>query len=165
MQEFMRKRRCVEIAAICLFVMTLSSCAGLWPSRIGGIIPDRDAGLIFTKMQCSAEFQYYYSGSEHYPSAIIGIRKDSKLEDDTLWKAVDMSPKLCRDMVSNVETRALQLNLFPYGFSILDDQGKRIGVWYSIITAPTSVWMKDDHTAVIYTPDIDTYIRYERDSG
>ena len=49
--------------------------------------------------------------------------------------------------------------------SILDDQGKRIGVWYSIITAPTSVWMKDDHTAVIYTPDIDTYIRYERDSG
>ena len=34
-----------------------------------------------------------------------------------------------------------------------------------ILTATTPVWMKDDHTAVIPTPPVDTYLRYEKDTG
>ncbi len=165
MQEFMRKNRCVKIAAVCLFAMMLSACAGLWPSRIGRIVLDGDAALIFTKGQCSTDFQYYYSGSDLYPSALIGLRKDIRLEDDTLWKKIDMNPERCRDMVSHIDTRALGLGQYPRGFSIRDDQGRRIGIWYSIMTALTPVSMKDDHTAVIHTPAVDTYLRYERDPG
>lgn len=163
MRALMRKERLVEIIAIYCFAMILGSCAGLWPERIGGIVPDRGAMLIFERKQCSADYQYYYSGSDLYPSALMGIRKDLKLEDDTLWKKVDMTPERCLDMVSHIQTRALGLVLFPYGFVIQDDQGKRIGIWYSILTATTPVWMKDNHTAVISTPPVDTYLRYEDD--
>lgn len=85
---------CKAIAVMCLFAMTLSSCAGLWPSRIGGIVPDREASQIFTKGQCTADFQYHYSGSDLYPSALIGVRKDIRLEEDTLWKKIDMTPDI-----------------------------------------------------------------------
>lgn len=163
MRKFIRKERFAETIAICIIAMILSSCAGLWPNRIGRIIPDREAALIFEKKQCGADFHYFYSGSDLYPSALMGIRKDLKLEDDTLWKKVDMTPERCLDMVSHIHTRALGLALFPYGFIIQDDQGKRIGIWYSILTATTPVWMKDDQTAVIHTPAVDTYLRYEKD--
>jgi hypothetical protein len=163
MHVFIKKECCVGIVALCFFTVMLSSCAGLWPDRIGRIVPDREAALIFEQKQCGADYDYYYSGSELYPSALIGIRKDIRLEDDTLWKKVAMTPERCRDMVSHIQTRALGLGLFPYGFVIRDDQGKGIGVWYSIMTATEPVWMKDDHTAVIRTPPVDTYFRYEKD--
>jgi hypothetical protein len=163
MHEFMRKERLAETIAICFFAMLLSSCAGLWPDRIGGIVLDREAALIFEKKQCGGDYQFYYSGSDLYPSALMGVRKDIRLEDDTPWKKVDMTPERCVDMVSHIQTRALGLGLFPYGFVIQDDQGRRIGVWYSILTATTPVWMVDHHTAVIHTPAVDTYLRYEKD--
>jgi hypothetical protein len=99
----------------------------------------------------------------HFGCALTGLRKDIGLEDDTLWKKVDMTPERCLDMVSHIQTRAPGLSLFPYGFIIQDDQGRRIGVWYSILTATTPVWMLNDHTAVIHTPPVDTYLRYEKD--
>jgi hypothetical protein len=163
MREFMRKERLAETIAICFFAMILSSCAGLWPERIGRIVPDREAALIFEKKQCGDGYQYYYSGSDLYPSALMGLRKDIRLEDDTLWKRIDMTPERCLDMVSHIQTRTLGLGLFPYGFIIQDDRGMRIGVWYSILTATTPVWMLDDRTAVIHTPPVDTYLRYEKD--
>jgi hypothetical protein len=163
MLKFIRERRHVKTMSLCIFAVMLSSCAGLWPNRIGGIVLDREAALIFEKKQCGADYQYFYSGSELYPSALMGIRKDVRLEEDTLWKKVDMTPERCLDMVSHIQTRALGLSLFPYGFVIQDDQGKRIGIWYSILTATTPVWMKDNNTAVISTPPVDTYLRYEKD--
>jgi hypothetical protein len=45
----------------------------------------------------------------------------------------------------------------------LDDKGKQIGVWYSIIkaTANSSVRMKDSKTVLIDTPDINTWLQFE----
>lgn len=163
MLHFTRKRRYWGIVALCFFTVLPSSCTGLWPERIGRIVPDRDAALIFEKKQCGGDFHYYYSGSELYPSALMGLRKDIKLEDDTLWKKISMTPDRCLDTVSHIQTRALGLSLFPYGFVIQDDRGGRIGIWYSILSATEPVWMLDDHTAVIPTPAVDTYTRYEKD--
>jgi hypothetical protein len=163
MHESLKKKCRVSLVALCFVAATLSSCAGLWPDRIGRIVPDREAALIFEQKQCSADHDYYYSGSELYPSALLGIRKDIRLEDDTLWKKVDMTPQRCREMVSHLQTKTMELGLSPYGFVIRDDRGKNIGIWYSILTATTPVWMIDDRTAAIHTPPIDTYLRYEHD--
>lgn len=159
----MRKERLAEAVIICFLALILVSCTGLWPDRIGGIVPDREAALIFEKKQCGGDYQFYYSGSDSYPSALMGVRKDIRLEDNSLWKQVAMTPERCLEMVSHIQTRALGLGQFPYGFIIQDDRGRRIGVWYSILTATTPVWMIDDQTAAIHTPAVDTYLRYEKD--
>jgi hypothetical protein len=48
---------------------------------------------------------------------------------------------------------------------MLDDKGRRIGVWYSILTAPTFVRMQEEGTVRIDTPELETYekIRPELD--
>jgi hypothetical protein len=157
------ENRILRAAAIGFVILMLSACAGLWPDRIGRIVPDPDAALIFEKNQCGADYQYYYSGSDVYAHAMIGLRKDIRLEEGTLWKKIDMTPERCRDMVSYMKTRALGLMQMTYGFAILDDRGSRIGIWYSILSATKPVSMADDHTALIHTPDVDTYTRFEKE--
>ncbi len=51
---------------------------------------------------------------------------------------------------------------------MLDNNGKPIGVWYSILSAQTFLRMNDDGTVRIDTPDLDTYEKRGgdgRDSG
>jgi len=46
---------------------------------------------------------------------------------------------------------------------MVDDKGKKIGIWYSILSVKTWLKMEDERTGIIYTPDIDTYLKYEND--
>ncbi len=112
----------------------------------------------FETYQISSEYDYYISGSDVYPNAIIGLDKAYTLETD-LWKKVEMTPKKLRELVTDMKDKATTVNYgMPlYGFVMLDDKGKQIGVWYSILGAKTFLRMKDNRTVIIYTPDIDTY--------
>ena len=92
----------------------------------------------------------------------MGLDKAYKLEPD-LWKPVDMTPQKLRELVIDTENylRSMDIRLVLQGYTISDDQGKQIGIWYSILAATKSVMMKDDRTVIIITPDIDTYLRYD----
>ena len=81
---------------------------------------------------------------------------------DDIWKHVDMTPQKLRELAINMRTKVSSQNYtyFLHGFALFDDKGKQIRIWYSILTATTSLKMKDDHTVIIITPDIDTYLRY-----
>ena len=46
---------------------------------------------------------------------------------------------------------------------MLDDKGMKIGIWYSILSVKTWLKMEDERTGIIYTPDIDTYLKYENE--
>jgi hypothetical protein len=154
-------KRIGSVTAVLAILALLCSCAAILSGTAGRIVPDQEAARIFEKESCRADYAWYASGSFVYPHAIIGIRKDLKLVDDTLWRKVDMTPETCRELVSGIQTKGRQINQSPFGFAILNDRGERIGIWYSILSARTSVLMKDNRTVVIYTPDIDTYDRYE----
>jgi hypothetical protein len=86
------------------------------------------------------------------------------LESD-LWKKVEMTPPIFRELVMDMQTRALNLGQSQHGFAMFDDKGNGIGIWYSILSARTMLKMKDSRTVIIYTPDIDTYEKYERDGN
>ena len=128
----------------------------------GKITPDSNAAKAFETYQINPNYNYYISGSDVYPHAIIGLDKVYKLEPD-LWKQVEMTPKKIRELVTDMQdkVRSLSVRLSLHGFAMIDDKGKQVGVWYSILRATTSLKMKDDHTVIIITPDIDTYLRYE----
>ena len=81
---------------------------------------------------------------------------------DDIWKHVDMTPQKLRELVIDMRTKVSTLNYIfnLHGFALVNDKGKQIRIWYSILTATTSLKMKDDHTVIIITPDIDTYLRY-----
>ncbi|MGZ6220225.1 MAG: hypothetical protein ACXWMV_09540 [Syntrophales bacterium] len=130
----------------------------------GSIVADGRVMEAFDKFQVNPNYDYFYSGSEVYPNAVMGLDKSYTLESD-LWKKVDMTPAKLREIVTSMKDKAATVNLMTslHGFVILDDKGKRIGVWYSILkaTANSSVKMKDSKTVLIDTPDINTWLQFE----
>jgi len=138
-------------------------CAGTF-NGYGAIHPDQQVTRAFEAFQINPDFDYYYSGSGVYPNALIGIDKKYRLEPDDLWKKMALNQKEFKDLITQMQNRALGIGQSQYGFSILDDQERQIGIWYSILEAPTAVKMIDERTVLIYTPDLDTYMKHEKES-
>lgn len=158
-------KRIGTLAAVLAALAVLCGCAATFAGKAGRITPDNEAARMFEVESCRADYKWYASGSFAYPHALVGIRKDLTLRDDTLWRNVNMTPETCRELVGAMQDKARPLNQSPHGFSILNDRGERIGIWYSILTARTGIRMQDDRTVILYTPDIDTYDRYDKDRG
>ena len=144
-----------------LFAASLSGCAGFL-TGYGAIRPDLNVTRTFESFQMNPSYVYYYSGSEMYPNALIGLDKKYTLEPD-LWKKTGPSPKTFKDIILQMKTQALNVGQTQHGFSILDDQGRPIGAWYSILGATTSVKMIDERTVLIYQPPLNTYDKYEEE--
>jgi hypothetical protein len=159
----MKKHWRITFYVMCILIVLPSvACTSSLFKNYGKITPDRDASKAFESYQINPNYNYYISGSDVYPNAIMGLDKAYKLESD-LWKQVDMTPQKLRELVIDMQNkvRSLDIRLALHGFAIFDDKGKQIGVWYSILAATTSLMMKDDRTVIIITPDIGTYLRYD----
>lgn len=154
----MKRRREVFLSGICiLLLLSFTGCAGSHLALYGGIIPDGEVTESFEEYRIDPDFNYYISGSDMYPNAIMGLGKAYTL-GSTLWKKVEMTPGQLREFVTNMQRKALVI----HGFALVDDRGNRIGVWYSILSAATSLRMENDRTVVIPTPALNTYEETER---
>lgn len=147
------------IAGISVLLLCMG-CAGTFSKNYGGITPDADATKAFETYQINANYNYYISGSAVYPNALMGLDKAYTLDSD-LWKKIEPTPQGFREIVQNMQTKALDLRQYQHGFAILDDSGKRIGIWYSLLSVRTVVRNKGGGKVSIFTPDLDTYNKYE----
>lgn len=159
----MQKQWRINFYIMCILIVLPSvGYTSSFFKNYGKITPDRNAAKAFETYQINPNYNYYISGSDTYPNAIIGLDKAYKLEPD-LWKHVEMTPQKLRELVTDMQSkiRSVNIRLSLHGFALFDDKGKQIGIWYSILAATTSLMMKDDRTVIIITPDIDTYFRYD----
>jgi len=124
--------------------------------RYGKFQPSDEITAAFESFRVEKNKRYYLSGPDNYPHAIIGIEKEWRLETD-LWKQRDLSEQTMKELVQNMHSRALERNLTLYGFSILDDRDRNIGVWYSIMGLNMTVEIRGEYSVDIHTPPIDTY--------
>ena len=139
-------------------------CAGIFQKNYGSIKPDGDVSAAFESYKIDPQLNYYISGSEVYPNALMGLKKTYTLDSD-LWKIIEPTAKEFREIIQYMQKRALEAGQHQFGFAILDDKGKQIGVWYSILSAKTFVQMKEDGKVIIITPDLDTYEKLEMDGN
>jgi len=149
------------ITVICVFLLLSSfGCASLHSGSYGKITPDRNVTQTFGAYQVNPDLNYYISGPDAYPHAIIGINKNHTLKSE-LWKKRKFTPETLKNLVEDMKFRVMEFFETPYGFDILDNNGNDIGDWYSIFSAITIVKIGKDHSIIIITPDIDTYEKYE----
>lgn len=158
MQKYLRTIHCVMRV---LIILLSSGCAGSLFKNYGRITPDGNVTNAFEKYQVNPIYNYYISGSDVYPNATIGLDMTLTLEPD-LWKHVEMTPEKLRELVQDMrfKVKTLRWNMILHGFVMFNDKGKQIGVWYSIVEAKTFLSIKDNHTVIIITPDINTYLKY-----
>ena len=129
--------------------MSAGSLASAWFENYGSIAPRGDATEAFESYQVQPDLNYYFSGSDTWPDALMGLNKAYTL-DSSLWKKLEMTPEIMKKMVSSMKGRPSVPIL--HGFAILDPQGRQIGQWYSVLNIRTVIKMVDEKTVDIYTP-------------
>jgi hypothetical protein len=144
----------VGLTMILLAVLLLSGCLG---GRYGNIYPDGQVSRDFDSFKIDPGVNYYYSGPDLYPNALIGLKKEYTLDSD-LWKPFNPTPASFRDMILHMQEKAREYREFQYGFIMYDDKGKPIGVWYSILKARTFTQMGEGNKVRVYTPDLMIYM-------
>jgi len=132
--------------------VALASCGG----RFGNIVMDDQVMKSFETFRMDEGMDYYYSGPDLVPNAIIGLKKGYVLEPDT-WKPLPRDPKLFKDMIVHMQEKGLELLDQPRGFVMTDPEGKPVGVWYSIMKARKTLRMGEGKKVVVYPPDLVIY--------
>jgi len=141
------------ISFVCVLMsLCASGCAGLRMSGYGHINPSRDITQAFKNYEVKPDLNYYVSGRDLYPSAIIGIDKRYTLVTK-MWKKREFTTEALKALVLNMQAKAMdQDSKFVYGFNIVDEEGNDIGDWYSIYRATTNVKRIEDNQLIISPP-------------
>ena len=139
-----------------LLLVFLSTVSCTCFKNYGKLETNADVTAAFNKAEINPGFDYYISGSDTYPRSIMGLNKAYKF-DSNLWKKVELTPEELKELTTRMQQRAISCcGQVPFGFAILDEKGKQIGVWYSILVPSMSIKMIDDRNIIIYPPsDID----------
>jgi hypothetical protein len=145
-------------ALLFLVLLSITACVSL--KNYGKFVPDADVTAAFNKSEISPDLNYYITGSDIYPRSVLGLNK-AYILDSNLWKEVELKPEELRELAARMQLRALHCRQVQFGFAILDDKGKQIGVWYSIPVPGISIKMLDDQKVIIYPPNDSYYECYD----
>ena len=116
----MQKKWKTILSAACATLLFLSSgCASMPLKNYGSIVADGRVTDAFDKYQVNPNYDYFYSGSEVYPNAVMGLDKAYALDSD-LWKKVDMTPAKLREIVTYMKDKAATVNLHDVSPRICD---------------------------------------------
>ncbi len=121
---------------------------GLPSFKYGKLKRDREVNDIFQTYKVLPGYRYYTTGQGKVPNAIIGILDKYKLRPG-MWKEVHLTTPLLRNWVSQMN------NIYgypPYGSIILNNEGQRIGIWYSS-KQWTTVFIEDNNEIAILAPE------------
>jgi hypothetical protein len=135
----------------------LMGCGGTY----GRFSYDEAVDDTFEQLTVLPDHQYYFSGPDSYPDVIIAIDNKYSLAS-RLWKPIEMTEAQLKKWVFYPSRRA-QYYPYTYGRQILDDQGDRIGVWYSLqdYRAFASIRMLDATTVQLSTPIDEAHRRHK----
>ena len=151
----------VGLCVLLLLCLGVLSCSGSLFRNYGRILPGGEVTRDLDRGVFHPEFRYYTSGSDLYPNALIGLNRDYRLDPETLWKEIAMTPEKLREIVGFMKAKAFEYGQFPHEFELLDTGGKKIGFWYSILTARTFLRFEENGTVMLPTPELETYEKLE----
>ena len=82
---------------------------------------------VFKDGKILSSYQYYVSGFQRIPYAIMAVDRNFQLRSGG-WQALDMDTAALNQIVFRMDT---VYSLTPRGAWIVDNEGNRLGVWYS----------------------------------
>jgi hypothetical protein len=142
-----RRGRIAGGVAVFMVVLSLAACA----HNYGHLQPSSAVTAIFKTDRILPDHKYYYCGPDGWPDAIIALDNRFTLVSDQ-WTAFKPSPKRLKQLMDYNQTYyGTNAHHFPYGYTILTPDGRKVGVWYSIWDW-TTIEMRSDHEVDIYPP-------------
>jgi hypothetical protein len=125
----------------------------------GSLDRDRDLDNRFLNYEVMQDYNYFTTGGYDRPNAILLIHKDYELDNPgNLWVPipyVDYSQK--RKWISVISTEQnFNRSYNYYAAYILDQNGKRVGVWYSVEKFATVKFL-EGNKVLVYTPELNQH--------
>ena len=146
------------LGVVMLFTL---GCAALF-KNYGRLVPNSEVTQALESYQADHNLNYYFSGSSSRPNAIMGLDKAYTLDSD-LWQKIGSKPGVLKNMVTGMQSRASSFSGLLQGSAILANNGRQIGIWYSLLETNAVIKMEAEHTVIIHTPPLDTFSRHESD--
>ena len=128
-----QKRAKTTILSVLVLVAvqsTLTGCATTEVKKSSGITASREATELWHAYEILPNYHYYTSGPDTQPNYIIGIDDRYTLMTE-FWKPVDLTPEMLKNWFNYIRPR-VGYSQDPYGAFIIDSNGERIGLWYSV---------------------------------
>ena len=116
--------------------------------KYGSLQRSADVSRAFQEFQALPDLSYYYQGLESQPFAIAGIHHQYQL-NSRLWKQFDPTAAMLEKMINRM---IIRYGYEPYGFDVLDHNGRKIGIWYSSFHW-ASVQTDADNKIVVLAPE------------
>lgn len=145
-------RMITVIGLIFMLFLAFSGCAtSYWHFEQSPMIT-----RIFDAYQSLPNQNYYYTGGEKKPDAIVGMHHSYTLTKDSgfgrKWQVFDPSATALKEMVDGMHK---QLGRKPNGALILDTTGRQVGVIYSLSNTIRRIKTVEDKKIAIwvYYPD------------
>jgi hypothetical protein len=154
-----RKAVVLAIRKYAIVLLMLSLCIGCTHANSGRLKLSSEVGRLFESHQVLEDHNYYFSGSDVRPNAIMGIQKDYHLKS-RLWKSENVTPERLKLWI-NLMTDYRGFSIRTYGSWILDPNGKAVGIWYSPWQF-TPIWFEPDNMIIVGTPQVNEFERPRR---
>jgi hypothetical protein len=129
-REKIGKTPIIAMLFLGVILSTLTGCAATTGLKSSGVITSREATAIWHSYEVLPNYNYYISGAESRPRYIIGIDDKYRLTSKN-WKPVDLTPEML-DKWFNYYRPRVGYSVDPYGAFIMDPNGERVGLWYSM---------------------------------
>jgi hypothetical protein len=131
-----------------ILTVMVPALIGCGASIYGRLQSSQEVTEAFGNSQVLSDHRYYYSGFERIPYGIIGIHNNYKLRSSN-WKLINMNSTLLNQLTYRMEH---VYRVEPRGAWILDQNGNRVGIWYSS-QYWTKVKVEKDNQIVVVTPN------------
>lgn len=118
----------IVIALFIGFIVFFVSRSG---ENSGMLKPSETATEHFQSGQALPWLDYWFSGPESHPRALIGVEKRLRFDSAKHWMKVHAGEESLKRLVEGMQSKALQTNRNLRGFEMVDHRGERIGEWYS----------------------------------
>ena len=128
-----------------LMVLAFAGCSATASGRLQN---SPEVTKVFQSYQILPNHQYYISGFQNIPFAIIAIDNNYQLRPSR-WKPIDMNTSGLSQLIYRMD---MVYSLNPRGAWIVDHEGNRVGVWFSS-QYQTVVRREKENQIVVLAPE------------
>ena len=156
--KMIHRRPHLLLSLLLFLIFLMTYCA---PTGTYGKLQWSDKTLqSFESAQILDNHTYYFYGPEMQPDAIIAVDNKYVLAD-SFWKKIDLTSAQLAKWMDRIDNKYRYRNDKYLGAVIVDQEGNRIGEWYSPIDW-TVIKRGEGNEVIINTPDTE---RLHREGG
>ena len=142
----------IVIAIFIGFIVFFVSRSG---ENFGMLKPSETATGHFQSGQSLPDLDYWFSGPESHPRALIGVERRLRFDSAKHWMKVTSGEESLKRLVDGMQSKALQTNRSLLGFEMVDHRGERVGEWYSEAGIQAVIKRTGIDSVEIYPPSLE----------